>query len=157
MRSTRFWLVAFVAAVLFVALLGVMASPQASEAAPMPAPTPVSVNRTGYEPMDVTFFDAQSVTADTTSTCVALANYERADIYYNVTIDGSNVNTSTLTMRFGSSPAELASGVDLQAATAVSVTAVQQVQLFHRYACILIDTTDTSTGTVTVTAKALAK
>jgi len=156
MKNKGVFIAALVALAL-VAIFSAVLSVTPSAAAPLPAPTPVSVARTGVAPLDVTFFTAESVTADTTSTCIALANYERADIYYNVTIDGSNVNTTALTMQFGNSPSALVDGIALQASTGVSVTNMQQVQLFGRYTCIKIDATDAATGTVIVTANALAK
>jgi hypothetical protein len=157
MRNTRFWLMAFVAAVLFVAFIAMLAGPQSGTAAPMPAPTPISEPASGVTPKNAKFFTAQAVTADTTSTCAEVSNYNKADIYYSVTIDGSNVNTTTLTLQHGNSDTALVDGISIQSATAVSVTNMQQAQLFGGYVCLKIDTTDASTGTVTVTANALVK
>lgn len=151
-------LVTGVAAVLLcAALLVIMDGVEPGQAAPMPIPTPVSVNASGTTPRYASFFTAEAVTADTTSTCVEVSAFNKADIYYNVTIDGANVNTTTLTLQHGNSDTALTDGVALQAATAVSVTNMQQVQIFGGYLCVKIDTTDTSTGTVTVTANALVK
>ena len=157
MRSTRFWIIAFVAALLFVALLGTMTSVEPSQAAPMPAPTPVSVAASGTAPKSIKFFTAESTAADTTSDCVEVSGYNKADIYYSVTIDGSNVNTTTLTMQHGNSDTALADGANVAASIAVSTTAMQQMELFGGYVCLKVDATDTSTGTVIVTAHALVK
>lgn len=155
--KSKIALLATIALVLFAGLMLSMNVQQVGMAAPVPAPTPVSAERTGVEPMDVIFFTAESVTADTTSTCAALANYERADIYYAVTIDGDNVNTTTLTLQHGNSPGALVDGIGVVSAVAATASDMQQVQLFGRYTCLKIDTTDASTGTVVVTANALVK
>ena len=128
-----------------------------SEAAPMPAPTPVAVDRTGAEPSIVDLIDARSTVDDITGPCVAVSSYERADIYYSVTIDGDNVNTTTLTLQHGNSPAVLVDGVAVASTVATTTEAMQQVQLFGAYLCLKVDATDASTGTVVVTANALLK
>lgn len=157
MRKSNFLLLGGAAAVALLVLMFVAIGATPGTAAPLPAPTPVSADRTGAEPRDVTFFTAEVVTADTTSGCVALANYERADIYYSVTIDSGNINTTTLTLQHGNSPDALADGLSFASAMTTTASAMQQVQLFGRYTCVKIDTTDASTGTITVTVNSLVK
>ena len=157
MRNIRFWIMAFVAAVLFVAFIAVVAGPQASTAAPMPAPTPVSVAASGAAPKYVKFFTAESTDADVTSPCIEVSNHNKADIYYSVTVDSGNVNTTTLTLQHGNSDTALVDGISVVSSVAATAAAMQQAEIFGGYLCLKVDTTDASTGTVTVTANALVK
>lgn len=150
-----------VALVVVIAVLGVgillLPMPQTSTAAPLPAPTPISVGATGNVPQLVTFFDARSVTADATSPCSYVGAYDKADVYYSITIDSGNINTTTLALKFGNSTDALVSGVNAGATIAASATSLNQFDVFGQYMCLTIDTTDAATGTVTVSANALLK
>lgn len=145
-----------IAAMLVSALL-IATSIQPSEAAPMPAPTPISAPPGDASPSYRTFFDAQTATADATSTCWEISAYEKADIYYNVDIDAANINTTTVLLQHGNSPTALVDGIAVASAVAADAAAMNQFQLFGGYVCLKLDTTDASTGTITVTANALLK
>lgn len=156
MRKNSLFLLAVMALLLAGTLVGTV-SMEPSAAAPMPAPTPVSVSDSGAQPQVVELLASRSTVDDITGPCVAVAEFNKADIYYSVTIDGSNVNTTTLTLQFGNSPTALTDGVSIASSVAVSTTAMQQVQLFGSFLCLKVDATDASTGTVTVYADALLK
>lgn len=142
--------------VLFALVLAAVAgNGGAAVAAPVAAPTPVSVTRPGGDGSFVTFdlFNTRVITADTTSACVDIGKYNVADVQYM--IDQGVVNTTTLTTKFSVDGGTLVSGVSLVASNAADATDMQQVQLFGRYVCLLADVTNSET--VTVTAKAIAK
>lgn len=147
----------FVAVVVSLVLLAVLVSVLPASpvtGAPASVPTPVAaVERNAYAPTLYSFFDAETMTADTTSSCFALANYDIADIYYN--IDQGTTNTTTLTMRFGNSPSALVNGTDIVTSNAADASDMQQLQLFGRYTCILANVSNTNT--ITITVNALAK
>lgn len=143
-----------VVGLIFGAMLGLMTGP-AAEAAPMAAPTPVSVTRpNAVQPWrSFTPWNATTFTADTNSTCYEIADFSLADIQY--TIDQGTTNTTTITMRWSNDGTTLVSGVNLVASNTADVTDMQQVQLFGRYMCLLADVTNSNT--ITITAKVLVK
>jgi len=100
-----------------------------------------------------TFFNSAAMTADTTSSCFELANYDVMDVYYN--IDQGTTNTTTLTLRFGNTESALVNGVNIVASNTADASGLQPYQTFGRYACILADVT--TTDTITITVNALAK
>lgn len=123
-------------------------------AAPLAAPTPVSVTRPAGEGF-ITFdpFSTQVITADTTSTCFDIGKYAVIDALYK--IDQTDVNTVTLTTKWGIDSTTLASGVNLVASNAADATDMQQVQAFGRYFCVLADVANSNQ--VTITVQAIAK
>lgn len=122
--------------------------------APMAAPTPnAATERTNGLPQMYTFFNATTMTADTTSSCFELANYDVMDLYYN--IDQGTVNTTTLTLKFGNTESALVSGINIVAANAADANNLQPFQVFGRYTCIYADVANTNT--ITITVNALAK
>ena len=152
-----------VLAFVMVAALMLAAGPQTTTAAPAPAPmyapTPVAAGKapSGETPRVVTLLDARSVSDDATGPCVEVSAFEKADIYYSVTIDGSNINTTTLTLQHGNSPTALTDGLGVASAVATDTIGLNQFALYGAYLCLKIDTTDASTGTVIVSADALLK
>ena len=154
---------AVVLAFAMIAGLLLVTAPQTTSAAPAPAPafapTPVAAGKaaSGETPRVVTLLDARSVSDDATGPCMEVSAFEKADIYYSVTIDGSNVNTTTLTLQHGNSPASLVDGLNVAATVSTDTTGLNQFALYGAYLCLKIDTTDASTGTVVVSADALLK
>lgn len=136
--------------VLFVGTLLPGVSPVSG--APMAIPTPVAASMAGGKatPALVTFFDRRAIAADTTSPCVDLGQYEKAD--FSWTIDQGTVNTTTLTLKFGNVLPQTFSGVNLVAANAADSTSGNQFQLFNRHTCILADVANGNTITITVNA-----
>lgn len=144
-------------ALLLLALaLTMMGGYGAATAAPVAAPTPVSVTRPGGGSF-ITFdlFNGAALTADTTSACVDIGRYNVADVVYSFDQGAGVPNTTTLTTKFSVDGGTLVSGVNVVASNTADATDMQQVQLFGRYFCLLADVSNSNT--VTVTAKAIAK
>lgn len=149
MKKNSFLVVA-IAILFFAMVLGSLSSNRAS-AAPQAAPTPISVTeRNGASPALLTFFDAQAIAADTTSTCFEITFWDIADLYYS--IDQGTTNTTTLTLRWGNNSSALVNGVNVVASNAADASDLQQFQTFGRFACILADVATTDTVTITVNA-----
>jgi len=147
-----------IATLLLAILVGFLASMPAENAtaAPVAAPTPVAaVDRGGAEPVLFNLFTNRAIAADTTSTCVEVTRHDVADIYYDVTVDGAAINTTTLTLQFGNSETALVDGINVEATIVTDTTGLVQAQTFGRYMCILANVA--TTDTVTVTVNALAK
>lgn len=149
-----------IAALVLVALLvSMVAGPSAGVAAPAPAPTPVAAGKaaSGAVPQVVTLLDAVATVDDVTGPCVYVADYEKADIYYSVTVEAGNINTTTLTLQHGNTTGALVDGLGVASAVATDTTGLNQFALYGAYLCVTIDATDAATGTVTVSANALLK
>jgi hypothetical protein len=158
MDGKRFVGLSVVGALVLLALaLTVMGGNGAATAAPVAAPTPVSVTRPGGDGSFITFdlFSGAALTADTTSACVDIGRYNVADVVYTFDQGAGVPNTTTLTTKFSVDGGTLVSGVNVVASNAADATDMQQVQLFGRYFCLLADVSNSNT--VTVTAKAIAK
>lgn len=147
---------ALLALVVMMALVGMAMLPQSpAAAAPLAAPTPVSVTRPSNEATAITFspFSAQAVTVDTTSTCFDVSKFAVIDALYS--IDQGDVNTVTLTTKWSIDGTTTASGVALVSANAADATEMQQLQVFGKYFCVLADVANTNP--VTITVQAIAK
>lgn len=145
------------ALVLVVMVLSAISGGPVATAAPVAAPTPVSVTRPGGDGSFVVFdlFNAAALTEDTTSACVDIGKYNVADVIYSFDQGAGVANTTTLTTKFSVDGGTLVSGINLVASNSADATDMQQLQLFGRYFCLLADVTNSNT--VTVTAKAIAK
>lgn len=143
--------------ILFALLVLVFSTAPGTSAAPLAIPTPISAAASGAKPEVVTFFEAELMTADTTSACVAIDAYTKADLYYDIAVTGTDNVTHTMTWQFGNDPEALVDGLAVVSAVVADTEAMQQYQLFGRYACLEVDFTDGTTGTATITANALVK
>ena len=158
MKANRIAFAAIAAIVLVALLVSMVAGPSAGVAAPATAPTPVAAGKaaSGVTPVVVTLLDAMA-TVDDVGPCVYVGDYEKADIYYSVTVNGSNVNTTTLTLQHGNTTGALVDGLNVAATVVTDTTGLNQFALYGAYLCVKIDATDAATGTVTVSADALLK
>lgn len=151
MRSSVKAVVPILAALVLVALVVasvVGAPPTNVAAAPAAAPTPVaSVNRADPGQYYM-FFNGEDLSTDTTSDCFELGPYNLADVYYN--IDVTDPATVTLYMKFGNTDSRLVNSIAVTSGITTDVAAMQQVQLFGRYACAYATVVSTSTVNVTV-------
>lgn len=147
-RNIAAVLVAFV----FVAALFAVARGPVAIGAPMAGPTPVAAAKSasGATPVVVELFNNRAMTADTTSPCVEVSAYEKADIYYS--IDQGTTNTTTLTLRHGNTPTALVNGINIAAANTADAADMNQFTLYGRYLCVLADVTNSNTITITVNA-----
>lgn len=142
------------AAALFAGLN--MATP--ATAAPMSAPTPVSVARSPEQPHVATLMDSQVITSDTRGGCVNSTLYEKTDVQYE--IDQGTANSTTLKLQFtnetpGEASASYVNGLSVVVGAAADATNMQQMQVFGAWTCIYADVTNTNAMTLTV--KALMK
>lgn len=142
--------VAILALVLFVGWM--QNSVQPVSGAPAAIPTPVAASLAGGKavPQLVTFFDRRAIAADTTSPCVDLGAYEKADFVW--VIDQGTVNTTTLTLKFGNVTSQVYSGLALVSANALDATSGNEFQVFHRYTCVLADVANSNTITISLNA-----
>lgn len=143
------------AGVLVLAMIAGSFLPHADFAysAPAIAPTPLSstiIAGPGL-PQVVTWFNGQTITADTTSPCIDLSRYSTADIYYN--IDQTATNTTTLTLKFGNTSAAQVSGVNVVATNTADAAALQPFQLFGACTAILADVANSTPVAITVNAR----
>lgn len=159
MKANRIAFAAIAAIVLVALLVSMVAGPSAGVAAPATAPTPVAAGKaaSGVTPVVVTLLDAMATVDDVVGPCVYVGDYEKADIYYSVTVNGSNVNTTTLTLQHGNTTGALVDGLNVAATVVTDTTGLNQFALYGAYLCVKIDATDAATGTVTVSADALLK
>lgn len=156
MNIRNSWPMAMLALIVMVVLAGFATLPQSpAAAAPLAAPTPVSVTRPSSEASAITFnpFSAQAVAADTTSTCFDVSKFAVIDALYS--IDQGDTNTVTLTTKWSIDGTTTASGVALVSANAADATEMQQLQVFGKYFCVLADVANTNP--VTITVQAIAK
>lgn len=143
-----------IVAMIIVAVAMLPAAP--ADAAPAAAPTPVSAAPRGMETSTkINFWDAAALTADTTSTCYDVSAFEKADIYYSIDIDASNVNTTTVYMQHGNDPSALVNGVAVVSAVVADAAEMAQLQVFGGFLCLKADVTNSDA--VTITANALVK
>ena len=159
MSSGRKLFLVFAGSLALLTILALVFAPVGDvEAEVLAAPTPVSVARSGSAAEVVTIFEAVSLTEDSTSSCVPVGNYDKADIYVNLDIDATNVNTTTLTLKHANGLDDTAaSGVSIVSAAASDAVSMVQAQVFGAYLCVTADLTDASTGTVGLTVNALLK
>ena len=146
--NKRYYL--FTACILFfVALvLAGMAMPVA-QAAPLAAPTPVSVTRpeNARGPLLLKPFNNTVLTADTTATCQDIGDYSIADVIYQV--DQGTTNTITLTPKWSNDGSLLALGAAAVSANAADATEAIQIPLYGKYLCLYADVTNANPVTVT--------
>ena len=140
-----------VLAVLALALLfGALIGGGGVTAAPLAAPTPVSVTQpVRTQPQLYTLMNA-ALTADTRGSCWELGVYSVADIQY--TIDQSTTNTVTLKLQYTNDQATFTDGASLVTDNAADASGMNQYPLFGRFTCLYADVTNTNTVTITVSA-----
>lgn len=140
-----------VLAVLALAVMfGVMFSGGGVTAAPLAAPTPVSVTQpVRTQPQLYTLMNA-ALTADTRGSCWELGVFSVADIQY--TIDQSTTNTVTLKLQYTNDQTTYTDGLSVVTDNAADASGMNQYPLFGRFTCLYADVTNTNTVTTTVTA-----
>jgi hypothetical protein len=145
MRRPIAWTV--IVAVTLLALFALSFGTPVSQAAPLAAPTPVSVTTGNKSPEFPAFFNAKALTADTRSSCFEVPDYTAVDLM--TVIDQGTVNTVTLTLNFSNDNSNFADGAAVVSANAADATALNQFALFGRWTCIYADVTNTNPVTIT--------
>lgn len=148
--KTKFFAL-FAAALLLVGVLVSALSYHSNvTAAPVAGPTPITVpGLTSASFNTVVLFDAVRMTADRTSQCVDAAAYSVADVQYQI-IQGSPVNTTTLTIQYTNRGGLRANGPNVVANNAQTATDMQQVPVFGRQICVLANVANSQPVTITV-------
>ena len=142
-----------VAAVALLMLLAVALGTTPGEpvaAAPMAAPTPVSVSSGSGETDFATFASIEAITADKRSGCVDVARFKQADVQYLV--DVGTVNTTTVTMQFTNDKVTFIDGLAVASAITADGSSMQQFPVFGRYMCMYVNVTNTNAITWTISA-----
>lgn len=119
-------------------------------AAPMAAPTPVSVSSGSGETDFATFASIEAITADKRSGCVDVARFKQADVQYLV--DVTTANTTTVTMQFTNDKVTYNDGLAVASAITADGSAMQQFPVFGRYMCMYVNVTNSNPITWTITA-----
>lgn len=141
----------FVAVLVLALMFGALVGGSGVTAAPLAAPTPVSVTqpvRTQFQPQLYTLMNA-AIAADTRGSCWPLGGYSVADVEYNV--DQTDVNTVTLKLQHTNGQAVYTDGATVVSSNAADASGMNQFPLYGQYTCLYADVTNTSTVTVTVT------
>lgn len=133
---------------LFVAFGAMPGAPVA--AAPMAAPTPVSVSAGSAAPDFSTFYSVEAISADERSGCVDVSKFQRADVQYLV--DVGTVNTTTVTINFTNDKVTYNDGLAVASAIVADGSALQQYAVFGRYMCMYVNVANSNPITWTITA-----
>jgi hypothetical protein len=156
--STQFWKrgLVIVAALALLAALVIALPFGASypvEAAPMAAPTPLSVVYSPGTSTLQTIWSSEVITADGCSSLFEIRDVELIDLHWIV--DVGDVNTTTLTLRFTNenSVTNLVTGAAVASSIAADQTNLQQFGLYGRYFCLYADVSNTNPITITALGK----
>lgn len=150
MSKRNYLMLAVILPVLAFALaLGALAGGPVA-AAPMAAPTPVSVSAGSAQPDLFTAFTEQAITEDTRSGCVDVSKFQRADVQYLV--DASANNTTTVTMQFTNDKVTYIDGLAVASAVAADGSAMQQYATFGKFMCFYVNVTSTDPITWSISA-----
>lgn len=110
--------------------------------------TPVAQTARGTEPARVlNYFKAATITADTRA-CFDLAQFEIADVQYN--IDQGTTNTVTLSLQNSNDLTTFNAANAIVTANAADANGIGQYPLFGKYNCVLADVTNSSALSLTV-------
>jgi hypothetical protein len=142
-----------VAVVLLAAVL-VFSAALSIQAAPLAAPTPISISynsdNTRYP---LNWFVTEVITQDTASAAIRLADYEALDIHY--VIDQGETNTVTLKLQFSNDNSNWVDGVSLVSASTTDQNALQPFHNFGIWTRLYADVA--TSDALTVTAIGVAK
>jgi len=152
-RAAAVLAVPFVGVMLLLLVFGMVVQPRA-QAAPLPAPTPVSSDATaaGKNPV-VTFWKAKALTANGASNVIELPDMERMDLQW--VVDVGTVNTTTIKLQYSNDGTNWVDGVNVEASIAADKNNLQQFNNFGRYTRLYATLTNSSP--ITITAIAVGK
>ncbi len=140
-----------VMAVLVLVALGL--NTQSSQAAPMAAPTPITVPPRGVAPEFPTFINTKVITTSQRSNCFDVPDYSVVDLYWK--IDMAAVNTTTLKLQYSIDNSAYVDGLSFVSAAVADAESMNQYPLFGRWACVYA--TVTTSDPVTLTVKGAVK
>ena len=143
-------------ALLMIALLVSLRSENIA-AAPMAAPTPVTVTYSAGPSGVLDFLRVPvSYTADFNTSALTIQEFPAADFQYTIdqTAVSSVVNTTTLILQFSNDNTNWTTGPTIASAITADGSVMQQYALFGRYARINVDVANTNPITISVVAVA---
>lgn len=151
MRSkTPFIAVIAIAIVAFALLSVFMNSADPAQAAPLAAPTPVSVNHAGTFADVPVFFQTKVITADGGSTVQNVQNHQVMDLQW--VVDQTlltTMNTTTLKIQFSNDGVSWIDGATFATNNVADANDMQQYAVFGRYVRVYADVANTNPLTVT--------
>jgi len=136
-------------ALLLILFIPFMFSPAPyANAAPLDAPTPVSINHSGVRSDVVTFYSRKAITADGNTGFQNLADHSIMDLQW--VIDQGTVNTNTLKLQISNDGLNWVDLVTFVTANAADVNSMQEYAVFGRYARVNADVSNSNPLTLTV-------
>ena len=119
-----------------------------SQAAPLAAPTPISVSPRGPVPEFPTFFATDVITVSTRSDCFEVPEYGAVDVYWK--LDMAEVNTTTLKLQYSMDNSNYVDGLSFVSAAVADAESMNQYPVFGRWLCAYATLTTSDPVTVTV-------
>lgn len=120
-----------------------------SQAAPLAAPTPISVPvQARVAPEYPVFFNTKVITVSTRSDCFEVADYSAVDLHW--IIDETDANSTTLKLQYSNNNTSYVDGVSFVSNAVADVESINQYPLFGRWACVYAALVGNQTVTVTV-------
>ena len=151
MTYRRTGLVAILTAiVLMVAVLSALSfNTPTSQAAPLAAPTPISVPvQAQVVPEFPVFFNTKVITVSTRSDCFEVPDYSAVDLHW--IIDETDANSTTLKLQYSNNNTSYVDGVSFVTNAVADAESMNQYPLFGRWACVYAQLVGNQTVTVTV-------
>ena len=151
MTYRRTGLVAIVTAVLLAVLVLTTLSlnTPTTQAAPLAAPTPISVPiQPVVAPEFPTFFNTKVITTSTRSDCFEVPEYSAVDLHW--IIDETDANSTTLKLQYSNNNTSYVDGVSFVTNAVADAESMNQYPLFGRWACVYAQLVGNQTVTVTV-------
>lgn len=142
------------AAILVIVLLSTLSYQSPATAAPMAAPTPVSVTSAGVRSAVAEFWTTDVITSDRCSPGLSTLDHEKMDLQYVIDVRAGSVNTTTFSLRHSNVDNTYDTtnwNTDKNVSSAISAdgSVSQQYQIYNRWNCIYADVANTNPITVT--------
>ena len=151
--KTGFFVTIAVAIMLFVVMAFMMNGAPNAQAAPLAAPTPVTVYASGVAADVPVFYNTTVITQNGNSSVQAIQNHEKIDLQY--ILDETIVNTVTLKLQFSNDGTNWVDGPTIASGATADANAMQQYNLFGKQA--RINTAVTNAYPLTLTVIGVAK
>jgi len=142
-----------IAVVLLIVAAFLLPSMPNANAAPAAAVTPIAAQAgigPSQNPRLVEFFNMRSLTADTLSPCLAVGDFTKADLYYN--IDIGSTQRVTLTTRAGNMPGLAVAQLSAAANKSADAADLTQFAVYGQYMCVYAELDTTAAVSLTVNA-----
>ena len=151
MTLRRFGVSAIVTAIvlMLVVLSALSLNTPTSQAAPLAAPTPISVPiQARVVPEFPTFFNTTVLQASANSSAFEVPDYSAIDLQW--IIDVNTVNTTTLKLQYSNDNVNFVDGASFASAVVADANSMQQYPLFGRWTRVVATVSNTDPITITV-------